>query len=274
MLLYLKFFLRPLISLSAEYALRRLICAPFIHRRVTEKKIIHFAVWRSGSNWVRLLLSDPRLTIKNDIHPFLWKSLTLKPKELKRFLTVKRKILLCMYRPNEWFYQNISMDGSVGFAIVRNPYALLNSWYFSTLETHEKNDKIQYIREKVAFMTDDEKHAFVYEEFKSEFFPVFSEIYRNRDAIKIVKFEDITGKNRYQHTKLLLDYLSLECEPDTLAAIINTYSKNVLAKSRLVKNRKYTFAYDPIYPDKVDTALAQKICGDLEPYLTMFGYNQ
>lgn len=93
--------LRPILSASNEYRVRRALyrTLPVMHSSA-HARLLHASVWKAGSQYVRLVLSDPRVFRAGGALPFVWRHVVDQP-EVHRALLASDKCVLTAAYDNE-----------------------------------------------------------------------------------------------------------------------------------------------------------------------------
>lgn len=267
--------LRPYISNEAEYRLRRGLyrCLPVVRHPKEANKIVHACVWKSGSQWVRLILSDPRIYRHTGCIPYVAAHMRCNSAMISDFQTEQRALLLAAYDPPERISEICGSDTAEIFFVVRDPRALLISWYDSTRFTHVPTDGVLLHRNAMRGMSDTEAFLYCADRFVEEFSPLFDGWLGALDGSRIIRFEDLTGGNGVTHWHDLLSSLGLQVPVGTLENVLATYSVEKLAKP-VTKGKvdKYAARGRRSWPSHLDRSDIKLVEKKLAKWISGFGY--
>lgn len=267
--------LRPYISNEAEYRLRRGVyrLVPVARRREKSAKIVHACVWKSGSQWVRLILSDPRIYRHTGYIPYVAAHLHRVPMMVKSFQAERRAFLLAAYDVPKNVFEICGSDTPEVFFVVRDPRALLISWYDSTRFTHVPTDGVLIHRNAMSSMSDTAAFLYCADRFVEEFSPIFDGWLGALDGNRIIRFEQLTGGNGLTHWHDLLSSLGLQVPIGTLEKVLATYSVEKLAKP-VTKGEvdKYAARGRRSWPNHLDRSDIELVEKKLAKWISGFGY--
>lgn len=269
-------FLRPLVSADLEYRIRRTSyrLIPVATPTTAPLKIVHACVWKTASQWVRLVLSDPRLYRATGCVPYVSAHLRHNPASLKAFQAENRAVLLAAYEAPDKVLEMCGGATPKVFFVVRDPRAMLVSWYESTRFTHRPTDGVMAHRKAMEGMSDSDAFAYCTERFVEEFGPILDSWLDVRDTVCIIRFEDLTGKDSHQVWQDLFSFLGLTVSSDLQKAVLSTYSVESLAgrRSADTKSDKYAARGKRKWPEDVDAITISKAEELLERWRVDFGY--
>lgn len=242
MLYHLKKF-RPLVDYRAEYRVRRgLYTAIPVRHRAKIDALIHCCAWKTGSQWVRLVLSDPRFYRETGLKPYQMAG-RYEIKENPPGWTIRRgSAITAFYCDTELFDEVPKPDNYRAFYVARNPTDLLISWYYSNKYSHPQNPYIDQARAEMADMTDWEGVVHTLGQFDQMAHDMRSWAQRAASDTRchLVKFEELTGKNAEVVWTDLLRKLEIDLPSETLKAILSTYRKENLSPSEKSVSNKYS----------------------------------
>jgi hypothetical protein len=225
--------LRPILSSRMEYRFRRALLTPVpVAHRSPYSHVVHAALWKTGSQWIRLILSDPRIYRGCGLKPYVWDNVREHADLARQFRDAPRAILLASVDTAEATAQLVGNNDFKAFFVVRDPRALLVSWYFSTRYTHIPTAGVMAHRAQLEGTDDVEGMALMFEAFCAEFLPVMeSWIARGRlDASQqILKFEQLTRQGPAEWVTQLAS-LGIKVSESTMADVLKMYSVQNLSK--------------------------------------------
>ncbi|WP_297105308.1 sulfotransferase domain-containing protein [uncultured Devosia sp.] len=153
-------------------------------------------------------------------------------------------MLACYGTPE---HASIQLDGAPfrSIFVVRDPRALLVSWYFSTRFSHVSTEGVERHRQAMEGLNEEQALTYMISEFEKEFVPVF-EAWLNRIEnsvdCKLVRFEDLIGASQKQTWMDIFDHLDILTSPGTLNAVLDTYSIGKLRGNKSNPDKKYAAA--------------------------------
>ncbi len=235
--------LRPMIDGPLEYRIRRR-AGRLIPARDTSgpAHLFHACVWKTASQWVRLILSDPRLLRHSGHQPFIWAHLRDDPRAMAQYCKAPRSLLLTGYGTPERIL-GLRDTAMRGIFVIRDPRALLASWITSTRYTHRPNAGVLAHRAQMADMNDTDALAYAARAFVAEFGPVLEGWHQTGPETLPVRFEELTGPNRLDIWRGVLAHLGMSVPEQVLIRVLATYRIEALAPSgsgaRMARADKY-----------------------------------
>ncbi len=220
--------LRPMIDGPVEYRMRRALGRVLpCHARTGPNHLFHACVWKTASQWVRLILSDPRLLSYGGHAPFVWAHVRDHPGHRAAYQTAARSILLAGYAPRAQLCRD--HGDARGFFVMRDPRCLLASWHMSTRHTHRPNAQVLQHRAVLRDMSDAEAEYYAAQAFVDEFGPVLNSWVDAPASVLMVRFEDLTGIGGVSVWHRVLTHCGLDVPDPVLRAVLRTYRIGALA---------------------------------------------
>ena len=224
--------LRPVIDGPLEYRIRRGVgrVLPVVDRS-GPPHLFHACAWKTGSQWVRLILSDPRILRHSGHAPFIWAHLRDDAAARASYQATPRTLVLTGYGPPEAVLglRPGTQKGMRGIFVMRDPRALLASWITSTRYTHRPNAGVLAHRRAMEGMREAEAQAYATNAFLAEFSPVL-EGWRTTGAETLrVRFEDLTGPRGPTVWRKVLDHLGMQVPAPVLHSVLRFYRIEALA---------------------------------------------
>lgn len=224
--------LRPVIDGPLEYRVRRGLGRVIpVADASGPPHLFHACAWKTGSQWVRLILSDPRILRHGGHAPFIWAHLRDLPGHLQTYRATPRTLLLTGYGPPETLL-GLRDAPLRGVFVIRDPRALLASWITSTRYTHRPNPGVIAHRAAMAGMAEGDALAYATRAFLDEFAPVLDGWQTAGPDTLTVRFEDLTGPGGEAVWRGVLDHLGLAVPLPVLRAVLRTYRIDALAPGR------------------------------------------
>lgn len=264
--------LRSVVSLSAEYRIRN-IAYDFLPVRYRSRydNVFHCCVWKTASQWVRLILSDPRIYIFSGLKPQPGgRTEGLRPRH--------RTIISPVYCSYEQFAELKKSENQIAFIVVRDPRDILVSHYLSLRHSHPSFAGLAAIRSDLEPLTDEEGLLWTLSHFEeiARMLRSWGNQCRENDEVLMLRYEDLTGLDRVETWKGLLDAMDIAVPKATLAKILHTYRFEKLSGGRAqgIENRfeKYRKGqagdWQNYFTDSV-SAKFDEVAGDL---VKLLGY--
>lgn len=240
-LLYYVRKLRPLISGTTEYRLRRAGYSVLPAPR-TAHSIAHCCVWKTGSQWIRLVMSDPEFYRATGLTPYpVFNSVAV---EKGAEFGFREPAALLNFFADYGTFRRVAEGSDVRpFFVVRDPRDLIVSWYFSSRYTHPETDRINALRAEMKGMNDSEGIGYSIEYFEriAKIIQSWVDAKEADPSIWIVKYEDLTGPDMLETWSALLDHLDIQIDAKLLERLFGRYSKaNLMGPSSAASsNHKY-----------------------------------
>ena len=204
--------LRRFITPEYEYRIRRAAYSFLPAQKASVDAVFHCCAWKTGSQWIRLILSDPRFYMATGLKPLA----IFNPPEIDadptKLIVPDKRIVTNFFAYYSTYNEVQKPENHRVFYVVRNPRDLLVSWYFSNRYSHRPTPEIDGWRKDMMGMDDEQGLICT--------IGLFHEV---RDRVKswvdasltnpnlvIVKFEDLTGENQQEAWRELLDHVGLE----------------------------------------------------------------
>jgi hypothetical protein len=216
---------RPFISLTTEYKVRRVLYKFIPVRNRSRGHVVHACLWKTGSQWVRLILSDPRVYRYDGRLPYVWSE--TEGQVLGADSQDRGRLLLSCFAGRDWVnkYFHAGKDSVRAIFVVRSPRQLILSWYFSTRFTHEVNEEIAIHRKNMEGLSDAEGLKYAVRVFRDEFLPIIESWLKDAEsdeAVKIVQFESLVRAD-YAEWLGMLQHLGMPVGRDVLEQVLSTY---------------------------------------------------
>lgn len=222
--------LRRFVSVETEIKVRNSLykIMPTKHRCKNDN-IFHACVWKTASQWVRLVLSDPRVYRYSGLTPAP-SNPYLKPnhKNADPALTTfpNRSIILTLYQSYDFMQQVRKPENNFTFFVKRDPRDLVVSFYFSNRFSHRENQGVVADRQELQNLSEQEGLLHTLDQFR-KFVPILTsweEAAKTDNRIRVVRYEDLTGENRVDCWHQLLNAADVRIPRDVMAEIVDTYA--------------------------------------------------
>lgn len=266
--------LRPVIDGPFEYRVRRGIgrALPPVDAS-GPAHLFHACAWKTGSQWVRLILSDPRILRYGGHAPFIWAHLRDRPGDLETYRATKRTLLLTGYGPPDTL-RHLRPTPMRGVFVIRDPRVLLASWITSTRYTHRPNPEVCAHRRAMDALPETEVLAYAIRAFLAEFGPVLDG-WRAPDPQTLpVRFEELTGPDGEGVWHRVLEHLGLPVPGPVLRAVLNTYRIEALSgpPAQRAEADKYALRGQRAWKDLAQTPQDLALLEPLFAWARSYGY--
>lgn len=204
------------------------------------RNVYHCCIQKSGSQWIKRVLSDPIIKKKNLKVYTPGKDFIYHPKDFK-FSSLNfplNSIVSPLYINYENFLAIPKPGNYKAFWVMRDPRDLVISRYFSMKYSHDIiNESIKKERDFLNQVSEEEglnyfieaiakKHAKLYAVLRSWLKSV------ENPGIMIGKFEDLIGTNQLESFKRIFDHCEISIPNSTLKGLLEKYSFEKLANGR------------------------------------------
>lgn len=224
--------IRAVLSRDLEYKLRRFGNRLFgIGHKSRYQRIIHACTWKSASQWVRIVLSDPQV--------YRYSGLDTVPMGngddfAERMKAGSEFILTPVYSTFQTVEPYLREPATRAFYVMRDPRDVLVSRYYSRLSAHPKNEKIVMHRERLKEMPKDQGLIEVLEDFDRviEIMRSWAEQGRRDPNVLLTSFEALTGKDSVAAWSAVLEHCDIKMPQKKLEALMARYSFEKMAGGR------------------------------------------
>lgn len=151
--------LRPLRRMLSSDAEARVRARLPIYGEPSEEIVLHCPLWKTASQWARLVIFDPRILSASGFRPHTPQDPSIGPEPIPPGS-------ICS--PVYWDYQTIQgvVPDSRRIRVVRRPESLFASWVHSNLVTHPLNPEIERRRSQASKLSVDETWDLMLDEFE------------------------------------------------------------------------------------------------------------
>jgi hypothetical protein len=240
-------FARSFLTTEREYALRRAVnmVMPVAHRS-RHDYVIHACVWKSASQWVRMVLSDPRVYRHSGLQPMPCDADAWKTQVEGTWSVPRRRVVTPVYAPYPSVSQALDAHGGVTFFVKRDPRDLLVSRYFSRLSAHPLSPRIAQLRKELEGMSERDGLIHVLADFApiASILDSWSRIDRERDPrVLLTSYEALTAADGKLAWRSVLEHCDVQLSDAEIAVLLERYSFKNLSGGREageeVKSHKY-----------------------------------
>lgn len=254
---------------TVEYRLKR-ASYPILARPDRSRRVFHVCQWKTASQWVQSVLSDPRAYRRHRLLPYARaelasiKSDSLSVQPLRRD---QQGLFLSTFATHDQV-REIAGDTFTAVVVVRHPIDLLVSWYVSSRYTHPPNPLLDKSREKMQRLDDMEGLRYMAERFSAQ-----SQIPRSWLKAKpqpvFVRYEDLVVRREPQAWNALAAVLSTAADGDTYRSVGSLYDLIIsLRRTRMLFGGS---KYSPtIKIDRQDSRFAEIVNDIARDYRDLF----
>ena len=224
--------IRPMLSLGNEYRVRSLASTLVPGPKPSVRRGYHFCNWKTGSQWVRLLLSDPRFQRHSGLPARLYHNGVGHAPEVvpHQFPRPDRFIATPLFAGSDQLERMATTAADRAIFVTRHPRDLLVSFYFTNLENHPLNADVAERRSELEAINAEDgllrtmDHA-------------FDEMIRIGDSwstpkpsdqlcpVRVIQYEALCGTQAEATWTDLLEHISGKAVDTSLVRrLLNTYS--------------------------------------------------
>jgi len=257
---------------------------PPIKYKSSTVNIYHCSITRAGSQWIKSIMSDPRIYSYSGLKAFDYFALQggfdprkFTERDIKSVLP-SRAIITPLYIGFENYLSIKKPDRYKAFYVMRDPRDLIVSTYFSSKNSHQLAGNMYKTRKTLNSMSFTEGMIFIIRQKQER--GHFDALRSWRHApeedsnVLLLRYEDLTGPGSHNTFKLLLQHCDIKLPEDTLEALLNDYSFRKLSGGRKPGEedthshyRKGTTGDWKEYFNEEITAAFKRYAGDLVSYL-------
>jgi hypothetical protein len=118
------------------------------------RRVFHVCQWKTASQWVQAVLSDPRLYRRHRLLPYAFGELFAREIDGVPPLQAEQRGLFLSFFSTREEVEAVAGDDYEAFVVVRHPVDVLISWYVSTRYTHPPTPEVEQRRTDMARFDD------------------------------------------------------------------------------------------------------------------------
>lgn len=266
--------LRQLVSLEQEYALRNACSSVMpVRHRSRYAAVFHTCVWKTASQWVRVIMSDPR------IYPYSGLKIHIPVQSADWWphpeaLTIpERRIVPGLYCSHDRYARIPKPAAHASFFVQRDPRDILISWYFSNRYSHtlkwrevaERRQELAQLSERDGILATVDGFGAIANMLQS-----WATAAESDPSIMIVRYEDLTGPEKVNAWSRLLTHCDIKVPADVLGKVLDTYAFEKISGGRKPgeedKTEKYRKGVPGDWKNYFDPGISKrfsKLYGDL-----------
>lgn len=219
--------LRQVLPVETEYELRN-ACTTLVpvRRRSRYRAVFHTCVWKTASQWVRVVLSDPRLYMYSGLKTHIPITSDLWWPDPDRLVIPTGHIVPGLYCDYERFARVHKPAPYAVFFVQRDPRDVLISWYFSNRYSHRPMATVNDERQALADMSDGDGILATVDHFGeiAGMLRSWAAAAKRQPGIRIVRYEDLTGADNLRAWSELLAHCDIMIPDDVLKRILDMYA--------------------------------------------------
>ncbi|NGP75940.1 sulfotransferase domain-containing protein [Balneolaceae bacterium YR4-1] len=206
----------------------------FYRERNTPTNLYHLTIQKSGSQWVKHILSDKRFRAKSKLkkypqHRYEWNEF--------HQIFPKGTFVPGLYMSYDLYEEIQKPNNYKTICIIRDPRDIVVSWYYSALKTHALIGKVAKYREALTSMDIDTGLHYGIDELSMKFMAMRTWINNKDDEnMLIIKFEDLTS-NPLESFFKISKWCSFDLSKRELKEILDSYTKEKMRKKDLKKRK-------------------------------------
>jgi hypothetical protein len=206
-----------------------------VRHRSTNQNVYHCTVQKSASQWMRGILSDPRIYRYSGLSAYAWEHQLpggYDPRKIteRRFPEPFRPatIVTPIYIDFEGFAAIRKPERYKAFFVMRDPRDVLVSWYFSIRWSHALLGEIERIRGDLATLT--EADGLLYSiDFLADYGLFVAQrswasAPTNDPNVMLVRHEDLTAPGNVPAIEHVLNHCDIRVPRKVLEEVLDTYS--------------------------------------------------
>lgn len=239
--------------------------------------LIHICLQKTASQWIKSILSDPKLlnhTRKEFYYPNL--DYISSKENFNNGISFPFNSIISPLYINYNDFQSLDLSNYKAFVVVRDIRDVMISQYFSIAYSHNiinanhkrtrdhlqslpKEQSIEYFFEHIYKVFDDQ---FSYRVFLNSWMGC------NDQNIKIYRYEDLTQYNKLESWKKLFDFLNINLNP---ASILSKYEFKDKGKNKITEHLRNGLARD--FENHFSESLIKKFNASYSSILSYYNYD-
>lgn len=205
------------------------------------QNIYHCCVQRSGSQWLRSILSDPmvyKMSHMKVYNPHKNFFAADSVRDLIHHPLPVNKIISPLYIGREDFLKIPKPSKYKAFFVMRDPRDIVISWYFSTKYSHRKYPAIKKQRKILQTMNDEEAIFYLCKKVFRRKLPVYMAMHnwylhrKENENIIVLRYEELIGEKKIDTFIRLMAHLDMTVSEKNIEHLIEKYSFERFSKGR------------------------------------------
>jgi hypothetical protein len=219
--------------------LRRLAfrSVPVAHRSPYDA-VFHVTVFKTASQWMRVVLSDPRVYRQSGLMPHVLGGHGKLASDPVGHAIGPRSLVLSVYANRETFDLIPKPDGWRVLLVARDPMDLLVSWHYSNRYTHPENPAILRRRQEMAGMSEKDALDYTIGEFAQVNDLLLPWLTTDDPRVRPYRYEDLTGSNAASMWTDFMADAGINLSGSALAKVLHTYRQENMRSKRSASDRR------------------------------------
>jgi hypothetical protein len=234
---------KPDVRAEAKLRLARLSEIPIFVSHVSRyTNVYHCCIGRTASQWLRRMLSDPAVYYRSGLRTFTYQE-RLPGRVDRRPLTErtfgepfpKRRIVTPLYLSLRNVVDLPKPERYRVFFVFRNPRDIVVSGYFLRRNTDTLGNTVEdreflrnaSLEDGLLYIIDRAERRGVFEAFRS-----WSDAPSVDPNVKLIRYEDLTGDDRFEIVRDLMAFCDLDVRPSELGRLMERWSFTRLTGGR------------------------------------------
>lgn len=262
---------RAFLTMKQEYKIRRAVYPFMPSKKRPVDALVHACVWKTASQWVRLILTDPRFYRQTSLLPVPFHS----DWEISEYEIRQGTVTTNLYCSYQAFQSIPQPKNTASFFVVRDPRDILLSWYISNRYTHPLNHEVIPLRKAMDGMTDEEGLLFTVGMFDqvSQILKSWQDASRLSEKATIVRFEDLTGPLKEEVWAALFERLGVAIDRKTISSLLNFYDfRKMKNPNPLSGSQKYRSGKPGAWKEEMPSGVSAKFHQDFSWLIDELGY--
>lgn len=215
--------IRRVVNREQEYRLRRLLMRlmPVKHRSGCTH-IVHACTWKTASQWVRIVLSDPSVYRYSGLSPF---AIDHSAATADTVLATRDVLLSPAYVPFE-VLEPVLNPQVRAFFVLRDPRDVLVSRYYSRLSAHPLDEHMAQHRNALQVLDKEQGLLHVLESFDpvAHIMRSWATAGANNPFVLLSRYEDLTGPNAAHAWRQVFTHCDIGLPDSKQNALLDRYA--------------------------------------------------
>jgi hypothetical protein len=216
-----------------------------VHYRCAHDNLFHCCVHKTGSQWIKSVLTDMVVFQYSGLSHFHYQTRLLKQQETRNLAERRfekpfpaRAIISPLYVTYENFADLPKAGTYRAFFVARDPRDVLVSWYFSTRNTHlvPKNRPMHAVRQRLLALPETEGLLFGIDYLNERGHFATLRSWADAEArdpnVRVFRYEDFASADGPAAFRRLFEFLDIRVPEDAFERLIGAYSFERLTKRR------------------------------------------
>lgn len=245
----------------------------YLNEKRSVDNIFHASVQKTGSQWIKAVLNDPRIRKKTGLivypqHRYEWDEFQ------KKF--PRKTFVPGLYLSYQSYEEIVKPNNYKTIYVYRDPRDLIVSWYYSMKYSHGLMGKVYKHRSNLEKLNDEDGISYCIKHFQLKLSFMKDWFLNCKDEnVIFVKFEDLTA-NPVNEFSAIFERCNIEITESELKRVLGNYTKEKM-RERNKKNggkvshyRKGGKSWEELFTEK-HHSLFKRVNGDI---VNLLGYKE